>query len=168
MTRRGADELTALRLALDDTRHHILGVVDALNDEQLRTAVLPSAWTPLELVRHLTLGDERYWFSSIIGGGDLDWVPTGEKADWQVPADMTPASVIDAYRRQIAASNDALDRIDPDDPPHRRDPLWDTWGVDFANVRVIVLHMIIETATHAGHLDVAAELLDGRQHLVMD
>jgi hypothetical protein len=33
---------------------------------------------------------------------------------------------------------------------------------------VIVVHMLVETATHAGHLDAAAELLDGRQHLVVD
>ena len=30
-----------------------------------------------------------------------------------------------------------------------------------------MLHMIIETATHAGHLDAARELIDGHQHLVL-
>ena len=44
----------------------------------------------------------------------------------------------------------------------------DTWGANFQNVRVVVAHMIVETATHAGHLDATAELLDGRQQLVMD
>ena len=34
----------------------------------------------------------------------------------------------------------------------------DTWGVEFQNVRVVAAHMIVETATHAGHLDAAVEL----------
>jgi len=33
------------------------------------------------------------------------------------------------------------------------------------NVRTIVLHMIEETARHAGHLDIARELIDGRTGL---
>jgi hypothetical protein len=33
-------------------------------------------------------------------------------------------------------------------------------------VRAIILHVITETAIHAGHLDAAAELLDGRQWVV--
>jgi hypothetical protein len=28
--------------------------------------------------------------------------------------------------------------------------------------------MIVETATHAGHLDAAVELMDGRQWIVME
>ncbi|WP_370544393.1 DUF664 domain-containing protein [Frondihabitans sp. VKM Ac-2883] len=30
-----------------------------------------------------------------------------------------------------------------------------------------VLHVITETAAHAGHLDIARELIDGRQNLVL-
>lgn len=161
-------ELIEMQAALDDKRQHVLDVIVGLDDDQLRTAALPSGWTPLELVRHLTLGDERYWFSSIVGGGDLDWMPTGPRADWIIDDTDTAASIINAYRMQIAASNAVLAGVDPDDPPQRKDPLWDTWGDDFASVRVIVLHMIIETATHAGHLDAAVELIDGRQHLVLD
>jgi hypothetical protein len=33
------------------------------------------------------------------------------------------------------------------------------------NVRWVVLHMIEETARHAGHLDIARELLDGQTRL---
>lgn len=161
-------ELEVLRETLDGLRNHILQVVDGLDDDQLRTAALPSGWTPLELIRHLTLGDERYWVSSIIGGEDLDWIPTGPRADWQVSPDASPASIIDAYRLRIAASNEVLDGVSPDDPPRRRDSLWDQWGIDFPSVRVIVLHMIVETATHAGHLDATVELFDGRQRLVLD
>jgi hypothetical protein len=161
-------ELVQLRAALDSKRNHILDSLSGLDDRHLRIAALPSGWTPLELLRHLTLGGERYWFSSIIGGEDLDWMPTEPRADWHVDADHDAASIVDAYSEQIAVSNTVLDDADPDDPPQRRDPRWDSWGIDFPNVRIIVVHMIVETATHAGHLDAVVELIDGRQHLVLD
>jgi hypothetical protein len=33
------------------------------------------------------------------------------------------------------------------------------------DVRTVVLHMIEETATHSGHLEIARELLDGQTKL---
>jgi len=32
----------------------------------------------------------------------------------------------------------------------------------------VLLHVITETATHAGHLDAARELIDGRTWMVID
>ena len=31
----------------------------------------------------------------------------------------------------------------------------------------VLVHVILDAATHAGHLDAARELIDGRQHLVL-
>jgi Protein of unknown function (DUF664) len=39
------------------------------------------------------------------------------------------------------------------------------WRLD--DLRQIILHMITETACHAGHLDAARELLDGLPWLVL-
>ena len=168
MTGSDSAELVALRAALDNTRGHVLEILDSLDDHELRRSTLPSEWTPLELTRHLTLGDERYWISSIIGGEPLDWVPVGERADWLIDPATPAADVIADYRRQIQTSNTVLDDVAAGDPPRRRDPLWHEWGTDFPTVRAILLHLIVETATHAGHLDATAELLNGRQHLVID
>jgi hypothetical protein len=165
---RNSVELVALRAELDSARRHVLEIVDGLDEDQLNRTHLPSGWSPIELVRHLTLGDERYWFASIVGGESLDWVPVGVRADWRVEPGTTASEVIADYRRQIETSNVVLNSVLPDDPPRRRDPLWDDWGIDFPTVRASVLHMIVETATHAGHLDAAVELIDGRQHLVID
>jgi Protein of unknown function (DUF664) len=49
-------------------------------------------------------------------------------------------------------------------------PTW--WPDFFANLpprplRRTILHAIAETATHAGHLDAARELIDGGQWLVL-
>jgi uncharacterized protein DUF664 len=62
------EETELLRDCLDQQRHHVLGILDGLSDEQLRRPVLPSGWTCLGMVKHLALADEHYWFRSVVGG----------------------------------------------------------------------------------------------------
>src|SRR3954447_11646808 len=89
-------------------RRHVLTQLDGLSDAQLRRPVLPSGWSCLGLVRHLTLSDERYWFEVVVAGGPLDFWPEGENGDWQVPPDEPAASVIEAYRSAIAQADDII------------------------------------------------------------
>ena len=161
-------ELAALLASLDSQRRHVIEVMEALKDDERRTSTLPSGWSAIGLVRHLTLGGERYWFHSIVGGEPLGWFPEQPRADWTVAEDESTDDVLDEYRVTVERSNEHLRAADLDSPPGQRDPLWDEWGVDFPTVRVIVLHMIVETAVHAGHLDAAVELIDGRTRLVLD
>ena len=161
-------DVDSLVRTLDRCRRHVVEALEGLDDEQLRTPVLPSGWSPVELTSHLTLGGERYWFASIVGGEPLDWMPVGWRADWQTDPSTPTGEIIGNYERQIERSNATLAGVDLDDPPRQRDPTWEVWGVDFPTVRAIVHHMIVETATHAGHLDAAVELLDGRQRLVIE
>ena len=152
---------------LSSQRQHVLTQLDGLTDAQMRTAVLPSGWTPLGLVRHLTLSDERYWFDVVMGGASLDYWPEGTKADWLVGPDEAVDDVLDAYRVAIARSDEIIAGLGLDDPPARPETWWADSGLAFPDLRTVVLHVIIETATHAGHLDAARELIDGRQHLVL-
>jgi hypothetical protein len=152
---------------LGGQRQHVLGAIEGLSDEQLRRPVLPSGWNCAGLLQHLTLADERYWFRSIVGGESLDFFPAGPNAEWIVGPDVPVADVIAGYRDEIARSNAVISRTGLDDPPRRRDGRWDEWGIDFPDLRVIMLHMIVETACHAGHLDAVRELIDGRQWIVM-
>lgn len=50
-----------------------------------------------------------------------------------------------------------------DAPPARWQDYFGNWRL--RDVREIILHVIAETAVHAGHLDAARELLDGRTWL---
>ena len=144
-------------------RRHILSQLEGLTDAQLRAPVLPSGWSPLGLVRHLTLSDERFWCEVVIAGGPLDFWPAGENADWQVAAHEPAGDVLDAYRAAIDASDAILAARSLDDAlgaPDEAPPGYD-------DVRAVLVHLLVETATHAGHLDAARELIDGRQHLVL-
>jgi hypothetical protein len=80
ITRLSERELLLDRLA--DQRRHVLTQLEGLSDEQLRRPVLPSGWSCLGLVRHLTLSDERYWFEVVVAGQPLDFWPEGYNGDW--------------------------------------------------------------------------------------
>ena len=158
-------ELLLDRLA--DQRRHVLTQLEGLTDEQLRRPVLPSGWSCLGLVRHLTLSDERYWFEVVVAGQPLDFWPEGDNGDWQVHPYETAADVVDAYRSAIGHADEIIATRELGDPPERPEDWWDDAGLRVPDLRSIVIHVLVETSVHAGHLDAARELLDGRQHLVL-
>jgi uncharacterized damage-inducible protein DinB len=148
-------------------RRHVLEQLDGLTDEQLRHPVLPSGWSCLGLVRHLTLSDERYWFEVVMAGLPLDFWPEGHNADWHVADDEAPEEVLARYRTAIAHSDEIIARFALDDPPTRPEGWWADAGLSFPDLRAVLVHVIVETATHAGQLDAVRELLDGTQYLVL-
>jgi len=157
------DEKGALLASLDAQREHVLGALDGLSDDDLRRPVLPSGWSPVGMVRHLALEVERFWFRRATAGEPMT-LTSGDEA-WQVPADIPAAAVLDLYRDEIARGN-AIIAATPLDAM----PKW--WPDFFTNfpprpLRRTILHVIAETATHAGHLDAARELIDGGQWLVL-
>ena len=58
-----ADEMVALRAALNSQRDHVLAAIEGLSASQLTHAVLPSGWSCAGLMKHLALSDEHYWSS---------------------------------------------------------------------------------------------------------
>ncbi len=149
---------------LGAARAHVLGALDGLGEAELRRPVLPSGWSCLGLVQHLALDVERFWFRAVVAGEQVE-LPAGD-GGWQVRDDVPAADVLALYRDETARA-DAVVRARPLDAR----PTW--WPEDlFADLprrdlRGTVLHVLTETATHAGHLDAARELLDGRQWLVL-
>ncbi|WP_433272171.1 DinB family protein [Actinosynnema sp. CS-041913] len=153
-------EKAALSMFLNAQRASVLAIVDGLDAEALTTPVLPSGWTPLGLVEHLGHA-ERHWFQEILTGSaePLPW------PDDHLPLTTPrPPSVVFAfYRAQCERSDAALAATPLSTPPRGRHP--DPLGKETTDLRRIVLHMIEETARHAGHLDAARELLDGKTGL---
>jgi hypothetical protein len=75
--------------------------------------------------------------------------------------------VIASYVEAITVSDDIIAATDLDSPPASPDPAWEESGLAFPNLRSVLVHVIVETSVHAGHLDLVRELLDGRQHIVL-
>jgi hypothetical protein len=69
------------------------------------------------------------------------------------------------YRREIELANAIIASADPDAEPARWLSQWGDWRLH--NLREIMLHVITETACHAGHLDAVRELIDGRTWMVL-
>jgi hypothetical protein len=158
-------ERQALVSALNHQRDHVLGILEGLPEESLRRPVLPSGWTCLGMVQHLAIDVEQFWFRGVVAGEPLTLADATDAA-WQVAPDVPAQAVFDGYRREIGLANAIIAATAPDAPP--------TWWpseifprLPSKVLRETVLHVITETACHAGHLDAARELIDGRTWLVL-
>jgi Protein of unknown function (DUF664) len=159
-----SNERESLLSALSTQRDHVLGILDGLSEEALRRPVLPSGWTCLGLVRHLAVDVERFWFRGVVAGEPID---TGDSdSAWEVGSDVPPEAVLGLYRREIGQANAIISATALDAAPAQ-------WPYELfpsfpaRDLRATILHVIGETACHAGHLDAVRELIDGRTWLVL-
>ncbi|CAL9491880.1 hypothetical protein SUDANB95_03234 [Actinosynnema sp. ALI-1.44] len=162
-------EKEALAAFLGAQRASVLAILEGLDEAALRTSVLPSGWTPLGMVEHLGHA-ERHWFQEVVAGradppsGGSD-VPSGGSdapsggSDAPLTSSRPVAEVFAFYREQCALSDAVLAATPLSAVPVGRHP--EPFADQIHEFRDVVLHMIEETARHAGHLDVARELLDG-------
>jgi hypothetical protein len=161
-------ETTALLSCLNEQRSHVLGILDGLDEEALRRPVLPSGWTCLGLLGHLSVDVERFWFRGLVAGEQtvIDEI-TGVPVDaWRVGADVPAMAVLDLYKEEIERTSVIISATSLDAAPvWWPADLFGGWRLD--NLREVILHVIAETACHAGHLDAVRELVDGRSWLVL-
>jgi uncharacterized damage-inducible protein DinB len=152
------DERDGLVAFLEHERHVLLVAAHGLTDEQARLTPTVSELSIEGLLVHMT-STERTWASTIAG-------PMAREADdRQAPHRENDglAGVVNAYRQAIAdtdavvAAVDDLDRVVPVPEGTR----WAPPDLDGWSVRWILLHLIHETARHAGHADIIRESIDG-------
>ncbi|WP_252541334.1 DinB family protein [Streptomyces sp. RO-S4] len=149
-------EKKTLSAFLAAQRASVLAIVDGIDTQALTTSVLPSGWTPLGLIEHLGHA-ERHWLQEIVAGAaePLPW--PDDHAPLTTP--RTPEVVFAFYNDQCRRS-DAMIALTPLSAlPRGRHP--EPLGDEIADLRGIILHVVKETARHAGHLDIVRELLDG-------
>ena len=89
----------------------------------------------------------------------MDKAPAGEVYATQ--------EVLDAYRAAIETSDQVIAGLPLSAPPRLPEAWWQEVGMSFPDLRSVVLHVLVDTAVHAGHLDAARELIDGHQHIVL-
>jgi hypothetical protein len=164
VTGTGDAEADALRHFLNAQRSVVLAIIHGLDETALKSVLLPSGWSPLGLIEHLGHA-ERHWFQQVMTGTavPLPW-PAGHDDDVADNAPFTTdhaaADVLAFYGDQCRRSDGVLATTSLDAPPLAEHGL--DLEDEVPDLRWIALHMIEETARHAGHLDAARELLDGR------
>lgn len=140
---------------LDYFRDRILSKVAALPEHEQRASRLPSGWTPLQLIKHLSFVEHRWLEWGFAGQASAD--PWGDERDgrWFISRHEQLTELADAFRTQgqrtraIVASHELSD-------PGQPGPRWD--GKPPATLERILLHLIQEHARHLGHIDIVTEI----------
>jgi hypothetical protein len=164
--------LTAERADLLETlaahRYFLRHTVQGLTDEQARLRPTASELTLGGLIKHVG-STERAWANFIIEGPAAMATPTDDAGfqRWADEFKLLPGETLEsvlAEYEEIAARTDELVRTLPDlDASH---PLpeapWFRPGA-VRSARRVFLHIVAETAQHAGHADILRESIDGQK-----
>ena len=158
---RQVGEREMLESFLDAYRGTILWKLRGLSDEDLRKVIVPSGWSPLGMVKHLGYVEQNWFRTKLAGEKDLPvpWTEQDPDADMRVEPYETTEEVFQFYRDQCERSRKVA-------AGHSLEDLAAEWPADRPselrpNLRWIYIHMIEETARHAGHIDIVRELIDG-------
>ena len=143
---------------LDYFRDQVAERVEGLSEHEQRTSRLPSGWTPVQLVKHLTYVEHRWLDWGFEGAHVADPWADSRDGRWFVDDDESLADLLAAFRSQAARSN-AVTRSHDLTDVGRPGPRWD--GQPPARLDRVLLHLLQEYARHAGHLDIVAELGGG-------
>ena len=143
----GTDERESYLAWLAFLREAVMRNVEGLDEDAAR-------WTPpgrlipvLGVINHLTHVEWRW-----IDGGFRGVEVSRSEEEFRPEESVSVSDVLDAYRRRAAATEGAvralgLDHMCALDPK--------------VNLRWVLLHLINETARHAGHADATREMWDG-------
>jgi len=145
-----SDERGTLQALLQYQRRSLVRKIAGVDNDAARRAHVGSGTTLLWLVKHMT-GAESLWILRRFAGQDV------EILDDKVNPDDTIDGAIDAYEDmwqrtdEVVAATPSLNEVCRD-------------GGDEApvNLRWVLMHLLEETARHAGHADILRELLDGQ------
>ena len=144
---------------LDYFRSRVISKLEGLPESALRQSRLPSGWTPIELLKHLTYVELRWLEWGFEGRPITD--PWGDNRGdrWYVAAAETLDDLTAALNAQAERSRAVIEAHDLTELG-KPGPRWD--GADPATLERILFHLVQEYARHLGHLDIVAELADGQ------
>ena len=155
--RRGERE--TLEGSLDRYRAVVERKVDGLVPNDAKRAMTPTGMSVLGILKHLGWV-ERGWFRETFAGEDVEAIDAeGDNTpEFAIDDDDTVESVIGFYRAEVRESRrvckdaPSLDVLSAKETPYRGQ----------VTLRWIMVHMLEETARHAGHLDLMRESIDGQ------
>ncbi|TQM83988.1 uncharacterized protein DUF664 [Saccharothrix saharensis] len=147
------DERTQLDAFVEDYRAAVERTLDGLTEDQARRRLVPSATTPLGLLKHVTWM-QRVWFEECVGGTsrrELGLVQ-GPDESFRLAEDDTVASVTAAHREACATARAIVADLPLDTvvTGHRLGP---------RTLRWVYLQVLRELAHHCGHADILREQL---------
>lgn len=155
------DPKTHLHTYLTRTREAVLWKASGLSEYDVRRPMTPTGTNVLGLVKHLTMSEVWYLGAAF----DRPFVPhlpwwdddAPENADLLADASESREQILQTYRDAIAHADATVGALDLNASGHV--PWWPSPDVTLHGVLV---HVLTETARHAGHVDILREQIDGR------
>ncbi|MGI9647647.1 MAG: DinB family protein [Acidimicrobiia bacterium] len=148
-------ERETLRAFLQQNRSIVLWKLDGITLEQGAQKTVESDTTLLGVLKHLAWV-ERWWFCDFIDGQEVEY-PWGEEdpdGEWRINEGDTVDSIRELYATAVDEANTVIDAAESLD-------VMGSSGGRSRSLRWVMVHMIEETARHAGHLDIIREIIDG-------
>lgn len=151
---------------LDWVREDLIEGVLTLPPERQRASVVPSGWTPLELLNHVLHMERRWFVWGFLGEpvvdpwGDWDVGGPGDagaEGRWAVPDGVTAEELAGRLRAIGRRTSEVLHSF----PPGELASPGGRFTEDPPTLEWICFHVLAEYARHAGHLDIAVELATG-------
>ena len=160
LTRERADLIESLRRHRGFLRFTVRG----LTEEQARVRPTVSALYLGGLIKHVA-ATEAQWVRFAEGGAEAmnrNWGPDVYMRHWHLQTGETLEGVLADYEKVAARTDELVATIDLDSEHALPDAPWFEPGARWSARRVF-LHIIAETAQHAGHADILRESIDGQK-----
>jgi uncharacterized damage-inducible protein DinB len=159
------DERDGLLAFLAQQRHVLRIAAYGLTDEQARLVPSRSSLSVGGLVKHVA-STERGWMDTVLErerpGSQKEKI-SAYAADFQLTDDEPLADVLASYDEAARETEDVIAGIADlgQRVPVPHGVPWFPQDVEAWSVRWVLLHLIQETARHAGHADIVREHIDG-------
>ena len=154
--------------SLARTRYFLRHTTRDLTDEQAAQRTTASELSLGGLIKHVTL-TERQWIRFIqVGPAAMAW-DQSSVGDWMSAFRMEPGDTLAGLLEEYAKAADETAELvaglpDLDAAQPLPEAPWFPPGARWSARRVL-LHVIAETAQHAGHADIIRESLDGAKSM---
>jgi uncharacterized damage-inducible protein DinB len=152
-----------LQRYLARSRSQLLAKLDGLGEREIRWPMTPTGTNLLGLVKHLASVQLGY-LGEVFGrpaDRELPWFADGAEinADLWATAEETREEIVDLHHYSAAHADATVAALELDAPG-----VVPWWRAERCNVTLheILVHLIDESARHAGHADILRELIDGR------
>jgi uncharacterized damage-inducible protein DinB len=161
-------ERADLLAALAKQRHFLRFTARDLTDEEADRRTTASELSIGGIIKHVTL-TERRWIQFIqVGPSAMSW-DGGDMTDWvagfRMGAGETLAGLLQAYEQVAQETTEVVATLpDLDVSQPLPEAPWFERGASWSARRAL-LHVLTETAQHAGHADIIRESLDGAKSM---
>lgn len=155
-------EAAQFAIVIDRIAHDILAKITPLSDEQLnQTLPIPDANTLFAIATH-AVGMGEFWVLTLIGGRT-----SNRKRSAEFQASGQGKALVTRYQQWITDTHTLLDELPVEKMETIVEPPLEfrsTGGLQEGalTVRDCLLHVVEHTATHLGHIQLTADLLEFR------